>query len=93
MGSGPNEGNSEERERLFEVPGEKILMVEEWWSYVLKRDCVWVMHTLGKEFCISTQGWQVVKTRRGIKSMIDLVLVKKDMLRYVQDARAVRGMR
>ena len=24
--------------------------------------------------------------------MIDLVLVKKDMLRYVQDMRAVRGM-
>ena len=24
--------------------------------------------------------------------MIDLVLVKKDMLRYVQDVRAVRGM-
>ena len=27
-----------------------------------------------------------------IKSMIDLVLVKRDMLRYVQDVRAVRGM-
>ena len=27
-----------------------------------------------------------------IKSMIDLVLVKKDMLHNVQDARAVRGM-
>ena len=27
-----------------------------------------------------------------VKSMIDLVLVKKDMLRYVQDMRAVRGM-
>ena len=27
-----------------------------------------------------------------IESMIDLVLVKKDMLRYVQDVRAVRGM-
>ena len=27
-----------------------------------------------------------------IKSMIDLVLVEKDMLRYVQDVRAVRGM-
>ena len=25
-------------------------------------------------------------------SMIDLVLVKNDMLRYVQDVRAVRGM-
>ena len=27
-----------------------------------------------------------------IKSMIDLVLVKRDMLRYVQDVRAVGGM-
>ena len=27
-----------------------------------------------------------------IKSMINLVLVKEDMLRYVQDVRAVRGM-
>ena len=27
-----------------------------------------------------------------IKSMIDLVLVKRDMLRYMQDVRAVRGM-
>ena len=27
-----------------------------------------------------------------IKSMIDLVLIKRDMLRYAQDVRAVRGM-
>ena len=27
-----------------------------------------------------------------VKSMIDLVLVKKDMLSYVQDMRAVRGV-
>ena len=27
-----------------------------------------------------------------VKSMIDLVLVKRDMLPYVQDVRAVRGM-
>ena len=27
-----------------------------------------------------------------VKSMIDLVLVKKDMLHYMQDERAVRGM-
>ena len=26
-----------------------------------------------------------------VKSMMDLVLVKKDMLRYVQDVRAVKG--
>ena len=28
-----------------------------------------------------------------VKNMIDLVLVKMDMLRYVQNVRAVRGMR
>ena len=28
-----------------------------------------------------------------VKSIIDLVLVKKAMLRYVEDLRAVRGMR
>ena len=27
-----------------------------------------------------------------VKSMIDLVLVKKDMLHFVQDVRGVRGM-
>ena len=27
-----------------------------------------------------------------VKSMIDLLMVKKDMLRYVQDVRAARGM-
>ena len=28
-----------------------------------------------------------------VKSMKDLVLVKKDMMRYVQDGRAIRGMK
>ena len=42
-------------------------------------------YTLSTEVCLSTQGWQGV-------SMIDLVLVKKDMLRFVQNVRAVRGM-
>ena len=37
---------------------------------------------------------RVARGREGveIKSMIDLVLLKRDMLRYVQDVRAVRGM-
>ena len=37
---------------------------------------------------------RVARGREGkeIKSMIDLMLVKMDMLRYVQDVRAVRGM-
>ena len=30
--------------------------------------------------------------RMGVKSMIDLVLVKKDMLRYMWDKRVVKGM-
>ena len=37
---------------------------------------------------------RVAKGQGGVetKSMIDLVLVKRDMLRYEQDVRAVRGM-
>ena len=37
---------------------------------------------------------RVARVQEGVevKSMIDLVLVKKDMLHYVQDVRAVRGM-
>ena len=37
---------------------------------------------------------RVARGRGGveIKNMIDLLLVKRDMLRYVQDVRAVRGM-
>ena len=37
---------------------------------------------------------RVVRGQDGVevKSMIDRVLVKKDMLRFVQDVRAVRGM-
>ena len=37
---------------------------------------------------------RVARGRDGveIKSMIDLVLMKRDMLHYVQDVRAVRGM-
>ena len=33
-----------------------------------------------------------VQDRVEVKSMIHMALVKKDMLRYVQDERAVRGM-
>ena len=37
---------------------------------------------------------RVARVQEGVevKSMIDLVLVEKVMLRYVQDVRAVRGM-
>ena len=38
---------------------------------------------------------RVARSQYGVevKNMIDLALVKKDMLRFVQDGRAVRGMR
>ena len=45
---------------------------------------MWVTHILSTEDCISTKEWQVKN--------ISLVLVKRDMLQYVQDVRAVRGM-
>ena len=66
---------------------------EDWWSSMLKGDCVWITYTLNTRICISKQGWQGAKIRVKVKSMIDLVLVKKDMLHFVQDVRAVRGMR
>ena len=45
----------------------------------------------GRRLCVrntyferkSSQGWQGVQDRVEVKSMIDLVLVKKDMLHYV----------
>ena len=43
----------------------------------------------------SLQKYTRVARGRGsvdIRSMIDLVLVKRDMLRYVQDVKVVRGM-
>ena len=74
----------------FGVPGQNEngrIVVES----VLQWGCVWVTHTLNTRICISTQG---CKGQDGVevKSMIDLVLVKKEMLRFVQDVRAVRGM-
>ena len=62
----------------------------EWWSSVLKGGCVWVTHTLNIRICISTQKWQ--EDRVEVKSMIDLVLVKRNMLHYVHDVRVVKGM-
>ena len=48
-------------------------------------------HILSTEVCISTRmarGQDVVE----IKTMIDVVLVKRNMLQYMQDMRNVRGM-
>ena len=50
-------------------------------------DCVWVTHTLDK-YAQVERG----QDRDEVNSIIDLVLVKKDMLHYVQDEVAVRGM-
>ena len=48
--------------------------------------CVVILST---EICISTQEWQDgVK----VKNMIDILLVKREMLRYVQDVRVVGEM-
>ena len=60
-------------------------------------------HCEEREFCVGNTYFKHIRlhkyTRvaRGrddmeIKSMIDLVLVKRDMLRYLQDVRVVRGM-
>ena len=51
-----------------------------------------VLHTLSIGVYISKEGWLGGQDRVKVKSMIDLVLVKRDMLHYVQDVRAVRGM-
>ena len=59
-------------------------MEEEWLISVLKGACVWVTHTSSTWVARGQDGVKV-------KSMIYLVLVKRDMLRYVQDVRAVRG--
>ena len=48
---------------------------------------LWVTRTLSTRVCTS-----VARGQDGVEinSMIDLVLVKKDMLRYGQDVRTVR---
>ena len=62
-------------------------MAEEWWSFAKKGNTYFKHISVHK--CT-----RVARGREGkeIKSMIDLMLVKMDMLRYVQDVRAVRGM-
>ena len=64
---------------------------EEWWGSVLKAGSMWVAHTSSTRVCISIQGWQEAKIDWG-KEPYNMMLVKKDMLRYVQEVRAVRGM-
>ena len=70
---------------------ERIIMVEEWWSFVKKGDFVWVTHFQHRSL---NKDSRVARGQDGmeIKSMMDLVLVKRDMLHYVQDVRVVKGM-
>ena len=66
-------------------------MVEEWWNSVLKGVCVqetYFEHSSLHKYTRVARVHDIVE----VKSMKDLVLVKKDMLHYVQDVRAVRGM-
>ena len=48
------------------------------------------MHTSRTRVSISALVWLEAKAGVEVKSMIDLVLVRRDMLRYMQDVRAVR---
>ena len=66
-------------------------MVEEWWSFAKKGDSVWVTYFNHRSVHKYTR---VARCRDcvEIKSRIDLVMVKRDMLRYVQDVSTVRGM-
>ena len=67
-------------------------MKEEWWSSTLKGDSVgntFFGHRSLHKYTSVARFQNVVE----VKSMIDLVLVRKDLLRYGQDVRAVLGMR
>ena len=68
-----------------------MIIAEEWWSFAKKGNCA------GNTYFKYKSVHKYTRVARGqesveIKSMIDLVLVKRDMLRYVQDVRTVRGM-
>ena len=66
-------------------------MVGEWWNFAQKENSVWVTYFKYKSLHKYTRE---ARGRDGveIKSIIYLVLVKRDMVRYVQDVRAVRGI-
>ena len=70
---------------------ERMKIGEEWWSCVERWQCVgntYFEHKNLHKYTRVARG----QNRLEIKSMIDLVLVKEEMLCFVQDARAVRGM-
>ena len=71
---------------------ERMIMVKEWWSSVLKGGlCV------GNTYFEQRSLHKYTRVARGqdgmkVRNMIDLVLVRKNMQCYVQDVRAVRAM-
>ena len=66
-------------------------MVEEWWNFEQKGDSQRVSHFKHKSLYKYTRMARNLDSVE-IKSMIELVRVKRDKLRYVQDVRAVREM-
>ena len=67
-------------------------MIEEWWSSVRKRGLCWGSTYFKHRGLYKYTKAAIEQDGVELKSMIDLVLVKKDMLQYVQDRRVVRGM-
>ena len=67
-----------------------MIMVEELWSFEQKGDCVG--NTYFEHRSLHKSQVARDQDRVDIKSMIDIVLMKRDRLCYVQDVRAVRGI-
>ena len=67
---------------------ERMIMVEEWWSFPQKGVSEWVTYLKHRSLHNYTR---VAKGQNGvyIKTMIDLLLVKRDMLQYVQVSRSM----
>ena len=61
-------------------------MAEEWWSFVQKGECLGYTHFKHRGLHNYTRVARV-QDRMEIKGMIDLVVVKRDMMRNVQDVR------
>ena len=68
----------------------RMIMVDEWWSSVQRGGYVRATYFKHKLHTYT----RVARGQDGVevKSMIDLVLVKKDMLHYVQDVMTVGEM-
>ena len=69
---------------LLEFQG-RMIMVEEWWNFGQN---TYFKHRSLHKHTRMARGQDRVE----VKSILDLVLVKRDMLRYVQDMVVVRGI-